>query len=218
MCDGSISYGDKAKVDRDDTNAHMTTQQTADPAAAGGESQPASPPVAQALPREPNGELPVDVVIIRALDHLDARRQRVRDPVTGRWVLGNGGRLETGLRSERFWVDLEPARVAIEASVRHQLGLDDSEAPETALGTVGAYAEARLIRRSEFLQLTRIEDQPTTAKALRRLHERRRQHLTAWGMAFDRELKAAGLLGLGRRTKPIDPLDAVAVAVEEANR
>ena len=40
MRDGSISYGDKAKVDRDDTNGHTTTQQTADPAAAASESQP----------------------------------------------------------------------------------------------------------------------------------------------------------------------------------
>lgn len=161
---------------------------------------PASP-VAQPPARRPDGDA-VDDAICKALDRLDVRRERVRDSKTGRWTLANGGRLETGLHSERFWSELEPARAAIEARVCAQLGLTDDR--ETAVGLAGAYAEARLIRRSEFLQLTRLEDQPTNARQRRRVNERRRRHLTAWAMAFDRELKAAMALGLERRSKSVD--------------
>ena len=140
--------------------------------------------------RSPNGDS-VDGLIWQALDRLDARRERVRDPETGRWTLGNGGRLETGQRSDLFWMDLEPARMVIERRVCQQLGLASNDPRETVIGLAGAYAEARLIRRSEFLQLTRLEDAATNAKMRRRLQDRQRRHLTAWALAFDRELKAA---------------------------
>ena len=157
--------------------------------------------------RELDGDT-IDGVICRALDRLDARRDRVRDPQTGRWTLANGGRLVTGVHSERFWGDLEPARAAIEQRVCAQLGFTVEDGRETALGLAGAYAEARLIRRSEFLQLTRLEDAPTSAKQRTRRHERRRQHLNAWALAFDRELKAALALGLERKAKQLPPTPA----------
>ncbi len=162
----------------------------------------AAAPDDQRQPRPLDGD-PVDAVIGLALDRLDARRQRVRDPKTGQFVLNNGGRLETGERSEAFWLDLEPARREIEDRVRVQLGLTGDDAAETALGIAGAYAEARLIRRSEFLQLSRLEDIPANLKQRRKVNERRRRHLSAWSMAFDRELKAAMALGLERRTRRI---------------
>ena len=169
-------------------------------------SETASPSKDHGQIRTPDGVDLVDGVIRNALDHLAARRQRVRDPLTGRWTLDNGGRLETGLRSEAFWVDLEPARAEIETRVRTQLGLDDEDAAETAIGLAGAYAEARLIRRSEFLQLTRMETEPTTAKQRRGVHERRRRHLAAWALAFDRELKVAQALGLERKARGVPTL------------
>lgn len=158
---------------------------------------------------------PIDDAISRALDRLDARRVRVRDPKTGRWTIANGGRLETGEHSWPFFADLEPAREEIERRVCAQLGLD-AKAPdsETQYGLIGAYAEARLIRRSEFLQLTRIEDDVTTAKQRRRLHDRRRRHLAAWALAFDRELKAALALGLERKTRRVTPMQAIAAEPE----
>lgn len=165
-------------------------------------------PEGQAPARESDGD-PIDGVIREALDHLDARRQRVRDRQTGRWTLANGGRLETGIHSERFWSDLERARMEIERRVCQQLGFTVDDAPETALGVVGAYAEARLIRRSEFLQLARIEDEPVNAKQRKRQHERRRRHLTAWALAFDRELKAALALGLARQARKVPSLSEV---------
>src|SRR5262245_4105795 len=131
----------------------------------------------------------IDVAITDALDRLDARRQRVRDPETGRWTTGNGGRLVTGLSSDSFWRDLEDARRDIEQAVKRQLGLDADDAPETALGLAGALAEARLIRRSEFLQLARMEDVPVARQRRKQAAERRRQHLHAWATAVDREMR-----------------------------
>jgi hypothetical protein len=149
--------------------------------------------------RWPDGD-PVDAIIAAALDRLDARRQRVRG-VGGRWAVGNGGRLVTGERSDAFWASLEDARATIVEKVRLQLALNGDNAPETAVALVGAYAEAQLIRRSEFLQLTRLSNVPTTSKQERQQHDRRRRHLTAWAVAFDRELRAATLLGFARRSR-----------------
>jgi hypothetical protein len=154
----------------------------------------------QQAQRRADGD-PIDAAIHGALDRLDARRQRIRDPQTGRWVLGNGGRLSTGHRSDQYWADLEPVRQEIEQRVLRQLALTGDDAPETAIGLAGAYAEARLIRRSEFLQLTRIEDATATPRQRKRINDRRRRHLAAWAMAFDRELKAAMALGLERRER-----------------
>lgn len=147
----------------------------------------------------------IDDVILRALDRLDARRSRVRDPKTGRWTLANGGRLETGLHAESFWTDLEPARALIMQGVRVQLGLDEEFDGRAVLaGVIGGYAEAQLIRRSEFLQLARLEEVPTSApKQRRRQHERRRVHLTNWSMAFDRELRSALAIGLEKKARPV---------------
>jgi hypothetical protein len=149
--------------------------------------------------RWPDGD-PVDNVISAALDRLDERRRRVRG-AGGRWAFANGGNLVTGERSEPFWASLEPARQEIVDRVKVQLALDDVGAPETLLQLTSAYAEAVLIRRSEFLQLTRLTGAPTTAKQQRQLHDRRRRHLAAWATAFDRELKASVILGFTRRTK-----------------
>lgn len=151
--------------------------------------------------RFPDGDDAVDTAIVDALDRLAARREKVRDPKTGRWTVGNGGRLETGSRSVLFWQDLEPARAEIEERVKTQLALTDEGAPETALGLAGAYAEARLIRRSEFLQLTRLEDEPGNAKQRKARDDRRRRHMSNWAASFDRELRSALALGLERRTK-----------------
>jgi hypothetical protein len=158
---------------------------------------------AHAAERGPHGIDQIDDVIVRALDRLAARRERVRDPKTGRWTFANGGRLETGLHAESFWVDLEPARAEIVARVRVQLGLDEEDdGRETALGVIDALAEARLIRRSEFLQLTRLDEAPAgRVKQRRRQQERRRAHMTAWAMAFDRELRAAQALGLEKKVR-----------------
>ncbi|MGH6691135.1 MAG: hypothetical protein ACREF4_10730 [Gammaproteobacteria bacterium] len=179
----------------------------------GSDDGAASPDPVHAPERMPGGGDPIEGVIVRALDRLDARRRRVRDPATGRWTVGNGAALKTGL-PDSFWTDLEPARAEIVGRVRVQLGLDDAhDGRETALGVVDALAEARLIRRSEFLQLTRLNDAAGVARSAKgrlRQQERRRAHLTAWAMAFDRELRAAGVLGLERKARAVSLSDWVA--------
>lgn len=156
--------------------------------------------------RGPDGD-PVNGLILDALAHAERRRAQSHDPQTGQWTSANGGRLETGVHSVDFWQALEPARALIEQRVRQQLGLTDGDGCEVASGVIGAYAEADLIRRSEFFQLTRLQPEPAaTAKQRRRQADRRRRHLQTWGLAFDRFMKAAVVLGLERKARRVPNL------------
>lgn len=119
--------------------------------------------------------------------------------------------VKSGARSTALWDALAPAKAAIIARVRTDLGIVDDDAAETLLRTIDAYAEASLLRESQFAQLVQLGG-PATPKGKSRVH------LTAWATAVDRESRLAQVIGLARRARPVDPLAAVHAAVVEANR
>ena len=73
-----------------------------------------------------------------------------------------------------------------------------------------AFAEVSLVRRSLFRRLSE-QGGVLTGKG------RVRAALGAYLTVLDREHRLASLLGLERRQRPVDPLDAVHRAVEAAN-
>jgi hypothetical protein len=86
----------------------------------------------------------------------------------------------------------------------------DSGAAQTLQATAEAFVEVSLLRRALFHKLA--QDGPITGKG------RLRAALTAYLGGLDRETRLAQSLGLDRKSRPVDPLEAVAVAVAEANR
>jgi hypothetical protein len=143
----------------------------------------------------------------------DARAQLASQPQrdqAGRFTAGNTEAGGTLTRSEQLWALVEPARRELTASVRESLGLD-ADASEVMLGLVENYAEARLLRQSLWASLI-DRGGPVTAKG------NGRRVLDAYWRASDRERDRAALLGLQRRAKRVDPLDAVRQAVAVANR
>lgn len=113
-------------------------------------------------------------------------------------------------RSKLFWAAVEPAKRELVERVARDQALD-ADAAETLNGIIDAYAEARLFRTSMFLRLVDLGGPITTKGKARALY-------TAYLSALDRETKLAQILGLERKRKPINPLDAVREAVAEANK
>jgi len=131
-----------------------------------------------------------------------------RDPVTNRFTTSSIAAGKTLRRSEQFWNAVEHLKRDLVERVRTDLAADDSTA-ETLLGLIDGYAEARLFRSSMFLRLV-DQGGPITNKGKARALYR------AYLDALDRETKLAQVLGLERKTKPVNPLDAVRSAVVEA--
>ncbi len=133
-----------------------------------------------------------------------------RDAATGRWTEGGLGKATTLEESTQFWAAVAPAKAELASRVAGDLAADSST-PTTLLGLVDAYAEARLFRTAMFLRLTDLGGPITTKGKARALYK-------AYLSAVDREMKLAQLIGLERRSKPVDPIAAVHAAVAEANR
>jgi len=135
-----------------------------------------------------------------------------RDRTTGRFIgpSPNVAAGKTLARSAQFWAAVEPLKRDLVERVRTDLAADAGSV-ETLLGLVDAYAESRLFRSSMFLRLV-DQGGPITNKGKARALYR------AYLDALDRETKLAQVLGLERRAKPVQPLEAVRRAVEEANR
>ena len=79
-----------------------------------------------------------------------------------------------------------------------------------AAGMVERHARLEMVDDYLFNNVQRLG--PLTGKG------RTRAALTAWLAVVDRLQKSAMALGLERKAKPVNPLDAVRRAVEEANR
>lgn len=118
----------------------------------------------------------------------------------------NSNALTTGTRSEQMLDALAPAKAALVADVTRDLG---GEVPTTLKRLIDAHSETTLLRESVFL---RMAGEPVTAKG------KCRAMLNAYLQLVDRELRLAQVIGLERREKPVNPLDAVQRAVERANR
>jgi hypothetical protein len=138
-----------------------------------------------------------------------------RDPDNGQFVAGNSANLRHGRRAGEDGALrralAEPAR-ALEAAVLGDLAIaKDGAAATTLRGLVGGYVEARLLRESLFARLIEIGGPVTTKGSKRALFD-------AWLSVLDRERRLALDLGLTRRARDVDPVDAVRRAVEDANR
>jgi hypothetical protein len=112
----------------------------------------------------------------------------------GRFTLDNTGHMKGLDHSEQLREALEPLKRDLVQRVRLQLGADVDDAPETLLGMIDGYAEARLLRSSAFVRLAQLGGFVTSKGKARAL-------LTTWGSAFDREMRAAERLGLVRRAR-----------------
>jgi hypothetical protein len=141
---------------------------------------------------EPTAELATDGLISAALDGLVARTNE-RDS-KGRYTRDNAAHLRTLEHSTQLRAALEPLKREIVQRVRLQLAADTDDAPETLLGVIDAYAEARLLRSSAFVRLSQLGGFMTAKGKARAL-------LSTWGAAFDREMRAAERLGLVRRAR-----------------
>jgi hypothetical protein len=141
---------------------------------------------------EPGAELDNDGQIGAALGGLLARANE-RDS-KGRFTRDNAAHLRTLEHSGQLRAALAPLKQELVERVRVQLGADTDDAPETLLGVIDAYAEARLLRSSAFVRLSQLGGFMTSKGKARAL-------LSTWGAAFDREMRAAERLGLVRRAR-----------------
>lgn len=120
---------------------------------------------------------------------------------------GNANAMKSGARSAR------PEAVAA-LNARVDEILNDLGGPDalSALARGQAERHARLEMVDEYLWSNLQQHGPLTGKG------RTRAALTAWLAVVDRLQKSATALGLERRTKPINPIDAIRAAVVEANK
>jgi len=101
-------------------------------------------------------------------------------------------------RSEGYWSEVQPLKRELAERVSTALGID-AGTPETFLGLIDAYAEARLFRQTMFHRLAEVGGAVTAKGRTRALY-------TAYLSALDRETKLAITLGLERRQKAAQTL------------
>lgn len=118
-----------------------------------------------------------------------------RDQQTGRFIAGNPAHLEGLEYSQQLKAALAPLKRELIERVRGQLAAD-GDAPETLLGVIDMYCEARLLRSSAFVRMSQLGGFMTSKGKARAL-------LKTWESAYDRELRAAERLGLERRARSV---------------
>lgn len=147
-------------------------------------------------------------VVEAAVREVEGRPQR--DPETGRWLPGNTAAGQGLTRSAVLWEALAGAKAGLVERLRSDLAVD-GRAAATLEGLVDAFAEATLLRRSLFLRMSE-QGGAVTAKG------KTRALFNSYLSALDRERRLALDLGLERRARSVDPVEAVRRAVAEANR
>lgn len=143
------------------------------------------------------------------IDQLTSRPEQGHGP-DGKFLPGNTSNVSTLKNSEAFWTAVEPLQMEIIERVARDLALD-SHGAFTMFRTLDLYAQMTLLREGAWHQLIQRGGPVTNKGAARAL-------LRVYLIAADRELKLAQVLGLERRTKRIDPIDAIRAAVVEANK
>jgi hypothetical protein len=137
-------------------------------------------------------------------------------PNRGQFLPGNTAALRHGGRSVRVLAGLMPEQAEARAALAERMAaiVADLGGPEAlttlAAGMVERHARLELVDDYLFANVQRLG--PLTGKG------RTRAALTAWLAVVDRLQKSAMALGLERRAKPVNPLDAVRAAVIEANK
>ena len=146
---------------------------------------------------------------------LEPRPRPGHEPGTGKFTAGNRGALKHGGYSRQVAGGMLPEQAELVA-----LLAEKRTAIEADLGGAEALTELTRDLIARYVQLEMVASTlaanvvtaPLTAKGARRAA------LAAFLAVTDRQQRLAMTLGLERRSRPINPLDAVALAVAEANR
>jgi hypothetical protein len=134
-----------------------------------------------------------------------------RDQSTGRFVRGNRAALVHGARSTAFWAAVAAEQQARRTALLADKGYHNGDAPEALAAIVDGACQALVLRDASFNRILEAGG-PTS------LHGRRRAIFRTWLEASDRARDHLRLLGLERQERPVDPMERVRRAVEEANR
>jgi hypothetical protein len=110
-----------------------------------------------------------------------------------------------------FWQAHENARREIRQDVLADVGYTEAEAPRTLGIAVESIAQATLIRDSAYIRLVEAGGPLASSGRVRRA-------FVVWSAAVDRLERHLRLVGVQRRAREADPMDAVRAAVAEANR
>ena len=129
----------------------------------------------------------------------------------GHVLLGNSNAVVTGLTSVQFWNEHDQARHDVRVAIITDAGYAEADAPLALVLAADTIAQATLIRDSVLQRMAQQGGPLTSGNRIRR-------SFAVWCQAVDRLERHLRLVGLERRAKPVDPLDAVRQAVEEVNR
>jgi hypothetical protein len=130
---------------------------------------------------------------------------------SGHVIAGNALATKIGETSAAFWNAHAEARQEIALAVVRDAGFSTQDAPRALVLAADSIAQATLIRDAAYARMVEAGG-PLSADG------RVRRAFLAWTAAVDRLERHLRLVGLERRGKPINPLEAVRRAVEDANR
>lgn len=135
--------------------------------------------------------------------------------VTGQFTTGNQFARRTGVRAfEEHGEAALPQELRDDVAV-FRSGVETDQGGESELTTIGAGYVRRL---SEVEAIVRLLGADLQQRGLFTKRGRVRSTYNAFLLAVDRWDRLAQRLGLERKQRPIDPLDAVHAAVAEANK
>jgi hypothetical protein len=129
----------------------------------------------------------------------------------GHLLPGHPSQLIVGHRSVAFWNAAQDALSELVGDVLRDHGYSPDDAPRALLVAAEGFAQAKLIADAAFDRL-RVVGGPLSDR-----NDRARRAFTVWESASASVERHAKLLGLKRRTKHVDPLEALHRAVERAN-
>lgn len=129
----------------------------------------------------------------------------------GHLLPGHTASLIVGHRSVAFWNAAQDALAAVVRDVLRDAGHSPDDAPRALLVAAEGLAQATLIRDAAFDRL-RVLGGPTSSS-----NDRARRSFVVWANAAASAERHLKLIGLKRRSKPVDPMVALRQAVEKAN-
>ncbi len=117
----------------------------------------------------------------------------------------------TGERSVQFWHEHAAARREMAEEIIRDAGFALKDAPRALRLVVESAAQAVLVRDSAYERMVEAGGALSSAGNARRC-------FNVWLAASDRLDRALRLVGLERKARPVDPMTALGIAVERANR
>jgi hypothetical protein len=129
----------------------------------------------------------------------------------GHVTSGNGLAVVVGVNSGAFWQAHHQARQDLRSAILSDAGYTTDDAPRALAIAAESIAQATLIRDSAYLRLAEAGGPLAASGRVRRAFH-------AWVQASDRLERYLRLVGLDRKARPVDPMERVRRAVEEANR